>query len=72
MKKTKSFDAVGFMRSRRDRMGREMKGLTPRQQIEYIRRVSGLHGRRVGASSASRHRGMTGVKRGRATVSALP
>jgi hypothetical protein len=42
MKRTKSFDAVGFMRTVRDRMSQEMKGMSARQQIEYIEKQSGL------------------------------
>jgi hypothetical protein len=41
-KRTKSFDAVGFMRTVRDCMSQEMKGMTSRQQIEYIEKQSGL------------------------------
>ena len=41
MKKTKSFDAVRVMRAIRDRMSREMRGMTPAEQIEYIRRAAG-------------------------------
>ena len=40
MKKHKPFDAVGFMRTMRDRMSKEMSGMTPQQQINYIRRKS--------------------------------
>jgi len=42
MKKDKAFDAVKIMRDIRDRMSEEMKGMTPRQQIEYIERKSGI------------------------------
>ena len=42
MKKDKIFDAVKMMRDIRDRMSEEMKGMTPKQQIEYIERKSGL------------------------------
>ena len=38
--KTKSFDAVKMMRMIRDRMSEEMKGMTPSQQIDYIRRAN--------------------------------
>jgi hypothetical protein len=41
MKKTKSFDAVRVMRAIRDRMSREMRGMTPAEQIEYIRKAAG-------------------------------
>jgi len=37
MKKRKPFDAVGFMRAVRDRMSKEMRGMTSQQQISYIR-----------------------------------
>jgi hypothetical protein len=40
MKKHKPFDAVGFMRAVRDRMSKEISGMTPQQQISYIRRKS--------------------------------
>jgi len=36
----KRFDAVKTMRAIRDRMSREMKGLSPREQIKYIERKS--------------------------------
>ncbi len=42
MKKDKSFDAVKMMRAIRDRMSEEMKGMTPREQIEYIEKKSEL------------------------------
>ncbi|MDI6777166.1 MAG: hypothetical protein QMD03_08020 [Syntrophales bacterium] len=42
MKKDNIFDAVKMMRDIRDRMSEEMKGMTPKQQIEYIERKSGL------------------------------
>ena len=68
MKRTKSFDAVGFMRMRRDRMSQDMKDMTPKQQIEYIRKLSGLPGGKRRASATSRSRGLTKDKRSRATV----
>ena len=44
----KSFAAVGFMREARDRMSKEMSGMTPQEQIDCIRRKSaalaGKHG----------------------------
>jgi hypothetical protein len=42
MKRSKTCDAVGIMRAIRDRMSREMEGMTSRQQIAYIRKKSGL------------------------------
>jgi hypothetical protein len=47
MKKARNYDAVAIMRTIRDRMSTEMKGMTPRQRIEYIRRKSGVTRRRV-------------------------
>ena len=40
MKRAKTYDAVAIMRAIRDRMSAEMKGMTSRQRIEYIRRKS--------------------------------
>lgn len=40
MKKDRTFDAVRMMRAIRDRMSEEMKGMTPREQIEYIERMA--------------------------------
>jgi hypothetical protein len=40
MKKDKTFDAVKMMRAIRDRMSEEMKGMTPREQLEYIERIT--------------------------------
>jgi hypothetical protein len=40
MKKDKTFDAVKMMRAIRDRMSEEVKGMTPREQIEYIERIA--------------------------------
>lgn len=42
MKKDKGFDAVKMMRAIRDRMSEEMKVMSPREQIEYIEKKSGL------------------------------
>ena len=53
MKRTKSFDAVGFMRSVRDRMSQEMIGMTSRQQIEYIEKQSGLKRRKSKSAGKS-------------------
>ncbi|MGQ9630274.1 MAG: hypothetical protein ACUVXI_08165 [bacterium] len=57
MKRDKTFDAVKIMRSIRDRMSEEMKGMTPEEQIEYIERKSGLRREgkeRVATTSNSR------------------
>ena len=52
----KSFDAVGFMREARDRMSKEMSGMTPQEQIDYIRSKSaalaGKHGSATPAEPA--------------------
>lgn len=40
MRKRKTFDSVGFMRSVRDRMSKEMSGMTPQEEMEYIRMKS--------------------------------
>jgi len=51
-KKPESFDAVGFMRSVRDRMSKETSGMTPQEQTNYIRRKSAaLAGKREPATS---------------------
>lgn len=42
IKKGSSFDAVKMMRVIRDRMSEEMKGMSPREQIEYIEKKSGF------------------------------
>jgi len=42
MKKDKPFDAVKLMRRIRDQMSEEIKGMTPKEQIEYIEKRSGL------------------------------
>lgn len=34
----KSFDAVAFMRKRRDEISKEIEGMTPQQEIEYFKR----------------------------------
>ncbi|MEO5601809.1 MAG: hypothetical protein ABIR06_12865 [Cyclobacteriaceae bacterium] len=36
----KEFDAVKYMRQERDRISREIKDLTPEQQLEYFRKKS--------------------------------
>lgn len=43
--KIKTFDAVKVMRGIRDRMSEEMRGMTPKEQIEYIEKKSGLRGK---------------------------
>jgi len=40
MNRAKSFDAVGFMRDARDRLSKEMRDMTPQEQIAYIRAKS--------------------------------
>jgi hypothetical protein len=42
MKKHKTFDAVKMMREIRNRMSKEIKGMVPEEQIEYIEKKSGL------------------------------
>lgn len=42
MKKHKTLDAVKMMRTIRDRMSEEMKGMSRREQIEYIEKKSGF------------------------------
>ena len=42
MKKDKGFDAVKMMRKIRDQMSKEIKRMTPKEQIEYIEEKSGL------------------------------
>ncbi len=46
MKKDKGIDAVKMMRAIRDRMSEEMKVMSPREQIEYIEKKSGLRRRK--------------------------
>jgi len=38
IKKEKTFDAVGFMRKRRDEISKEIEGMTPQQEIEYFKK----------------------------------
>lgn len=57
MKKTKSFGAVGFMRTVRDVMSQEMRGLTFRQHVEYIEKRSGLKRPAKGVEARPGHRG---------------
>ncbi len=42
MKKDKPFDAVKLMRRIRDQMSKEIKGMNPKEQIEYIQEKSGV------------------------------
>jgi len=42
MKKDKGFNAVKMMRKIRDQMSKEIKGMTPKEQIEYIEKKSSL------------------------------
>jgi len=42
MKRDKGFNAVKMMRKIRDQMSKEIKGMTPKEQIEYIEKKSGL------------------------------
>lgn len=52
MKKHEPFDAVGFMRAARDRMSKKLRGMTPQQQISYIRKKSaGIADKRVPSTS---------------------
>ncbi len=42
-KTKKTFDAVAFMRKRRDEISKEIDGMTPQQEIEYFKKnASGL------------------------------
>lgn len=34
----KSFDAVAFMRKRRDEIDKEIEGMTPKEEIEYFKK----------------------------------
>lgn len=47
MKKDKIFDSVKIMREIRDKMSQEMKGMTPKQQIDFVEKKSGLQRKRV-------------------------
>ncbi len=42
MKKDKDFDAVRLMRRIRDQMSKDLMGMPPEKQIEYIEKKSGL------------------------------
>ena len=41
MKRDNSFDAVKTMRKIRDKMSKEIKGMSAKEQIEYIEKKSG-------------------------------
>jgi hypothetical protein len=54
MRKRKSFDAVKMMRRIRDQISREIKGMTPEQEIAYFQcRAEGgsAHGRRTAGAT---------------------
>jgi hypothetical protein len=34
----KTFDAVAFMRKRREEISKEIEGMTPQQEIEYFKK----------------------------------
>ncbi|MBX2900211.1 MAG: hypothetical protein KF775_11195 [Cyclobacteriaceae bacterium] len=38
LKRKKTFDAVAFMRKRRDEISKEIEGMTPKQEIEYFKK----------------------------------
>ncbi|MGF1639016.1 MAG: hypothetical protein ACFCUU_18215 [Cyclobacteriaceae bacterium] len=38
VKTKKNFDAVAFMRKRRDEISKEIEGMTPQQEIEYFKK----------------------------------
>ena len=38
VKPKKTFDAVEFMRKRRDEISKEIEGMTPQQEIEYFKK----------------------------------
>ena len=37
-KTKKTFDAVAFMRKRREEISKEIEGMTPQQEIEYFKK----------------------------------
>lgn len=37
-KTKKTFDAVAFMRKRRDEISKDIEGMTPQQEIEYFKK----------------------------------
>ena len=38
IKTKKSFDAVAFMRKRRDQISKEIEGMTPEEEIKYFKK----------------------------------
>lgn len=38
VKKKKTFDAVAFMRKRREEISKEIEGMSPQQEIEYFKK----------------------------------
>ncbi len=38
IKAKKTFDAVAFMRKRREEISKEIEGMTPKQEIEYFKK----------------------------------
>ena len=36
--KKKAFDAVAFMRKRRDEISKDIEGMTPKEEIEYFKK----------------------------------
>jgi hypothetical protein len=38
IKTEKTFDAVAFMRKRREEIANEIEGMTPKQEIEYFKK----------------------------------
>jgi hypothetical protein len=38
VKTKKTFDAVAFMRKRRDEISKEIEGVSPQQEIEYFKK----------------------------------
>lgn len=38
VKAKKTFDAVAFMRKRREQISKEIEGMTPKEEIEYFRK----------------------------------
>jgi len=55
MKNKERFDAVAFMRAVRDRMSKEMSGMTPQERISYIRKKAArLEERRLAEAGGSR------------------
>jgi len=72
LKRGKAFDAVKMMRTIRDQTGREIAGMTPPQEIAYIRKKASLlqskmgsvaHSRRTGRKTSSARRSATRVPR---------